>query len=177
MSPRLTPLPEQLEPADSSKCQQALDHWDDAPVEAKQAHRVREYELSAMKDSDSTPQCSNSTFAAAPHNQVTAFSNSIQRHSRTASTEQPAFHTPEGSRSCNQSQPCSALGHKLPSQEESVLDEAFPTIRKITPVGSPETDETLHGHFSCANPLQADQAYASHDSQVISSSAYLYLLA
>lgn len=174
MSPRVTPLPEQLEPADSS-FQQALNQWDDAPLTDQHADQVREYELSAMKHPEGTQHLSSSTPAAAPHNQATACTHSSQRHGRTAFRDQPAFHPPEGSpQPSDQSGPCSSLDHRLPSQE-AALDEAFPTIRKITPVGSPE-EETLHGGVSSANPLQAAQAHALNNSQVSTPLTYLHLL-
>lgn len=172
VSPRITPLPEQLEPADSSSFQQALNQWDDAPVKGQQTDWVREYELSAMRHSEGTQHLSSSTPADAPHHQATACTHSTQRHGRTASTDQSVFHTPEGSpQSSNRSEPRSSLDRKLLSQQ-AALDEAFPTIRKITPVGSPE-QETLHGGVSFANSLQADQAHAPINSQVLTSPTYL----
>ncbi|KAL3137819.1 hypothetical protein ABBQ38_005075 [Trebouxia sp. C0009 RCD-2024] len=161
VSPRMTPLPEQLEPADSSAFHQALNQWD-APVDTKQAEQVREYELSAMEHAEGNQNLSNS-MRPTLYNQATT-SSPIRQHAGTASIDQPGFHSPAGSHSSNQSEPRSALHHKLPSQE-AALDEGFPAIRKITPVGSPEK-ETLHGGASFANPLPADQADASHDSQV-----------
>lgn len=166
----MTPLPAQLEPADSS-FQQALNQWDDAPLTDQQADRVREYELSAMKHSEGTQHLSSSTPAAGPHNQAAACTHSSQRHGRTASMDLPAFHPPEGSQPADQSEPRSSLDHRLPSQE-AALDEAFPTIRKITPVGSPE-EETLHGGV---NPLQAAQAHALNNSQVLTPLTNLDLL-
>lgn len=165
VSPRLTPLPEQLEAADSDASHQALDQWD-APIEAKQADQIREYELSAMQHSEGNQPFANSMPSAALHSQGTT-PNPTQRQGRTASTHQPVFCNPEGSHSSHQSEPRSALHHKLPSQE-AALDEAFPTIRKITPVGSPEK-ETLHGGVLYAPPVPADLAGASTDSQVLPS--------
>lgn len=156
----MTPLPEQLESADSNSVQQALSQWDAAPVGHQQVDQVREYELSAMQHSEGTQHLSDSTPAAAPHNQATT------RHGRTASTDQPVFHTPKHSpQTSDQSEACSSLAHKLPSQE-AALDEAFPTIRKITPVGSPDK-ETVHGGASLANPLQSDQTHAGNKTQVL----------
>lgn len=170
VSPRMTPLPEQLEPADSSAFHQALNQWD-APVDTKQAEQVREYELSAMEHAEGNQNLSNS-MRPTLYNQATT-SSPIRQHAGTASIDQPGFHSPAGSHSSNQSEPRSALHHKLPSQE-AALDEGFPAIRKITPVGSPEK-ETLHGGASFANPLPADQADASHDSQVLPSPSHLEL--
>lgn len=171
VSPRLTPLPEQLEPADSSTFHQALNQWD-APVGTKQAEQVREYELAAMEHAEGNQHLSNSMPAASLHNQAIT-SSPIRQHAGTASLDQPVFHTPAGSRSSDQSGPCSGLDHKLPSQE-AALDEGFPAIRKITPVGSPEK-ETLHGVASFANPLPADQADTLLDSQVLTPPSHLEL--
>ena len=171
----MTPLPEQLEPADSSSFQQALHQWDEAPVRDQQADRVHEYELSAMRHSEGTQHLASSKPAAAPYNQAVTCTHYPQQHARIASMDQPVFHTPEGSpQPSNESEPCSSLDHKLPNQD-AALDEAFPTIRKITPVGSPEK-ETLHGGDSSANSLQADQAHGLSSSQVLLSLAYLDLL-
>ena len=161
----MTPLPEQLESADSNNIQQALSQWDAAPVTHQQVDQVREYELSAMQPSEGTQQLSNSTPASAPYSQAASPTHSTPRHGRNASTDQPVFHSPKHApHSSDQAEACSSLAHKLPSQE-AALDEAFPTIRKITPVGSPDK-ETLHGGVSLANLLQADQTYAGNKSQV-----------
>lgn len=165
MSPKMTPLPEQLESADRNNIQQALSQWDAAPVTHQQVDQVREYELSAMQHSEGTPQLSNSTPASAPHNQAASPTHSTPRHGGNASTDQPVFHSLQHSpQSSDKSETYSSLAHKLPSQE-AALDEAFPTIRKITPVGSPDK-ETLHGSVSLANLLQPDQTYAGNKSQV-----------
>lgn len=161
----MTPLPEQLESADSNNTQQALSQWDAAPAGHQQVDQVREYELSAMQHSEGTQHLSDSTPATAPHNQALTPTHSTPRHGRTASTDQPVFHSPTYSpQTSDQSEAWSSLAHKLLSQEVA-LGEAFPTIRKITPVGSPD-NETLHGGVSLANPLQ-DQTHAGTKSQVL----------
>lgn len=162
----MTPLPEQLESANSNNIQQALSQWDAAPVGHPQVDQVREYELSAMQHSEGTQQLSDSTPAAASHNQATTPTHSTLQHGSNASTDQPVFHSPNHSpQTSDQSETYSSLAHKLPSQE-AALDEAFPTIRKITLVGSPDK-ETLHGGVSLANLLQADQTYVGNESQVL----------
>ena len=147
-SPRLTPLPEQLESADSAASQQALDRWDHSPGTSSQKDPVREYELSVMDRAEGTQHLPNNMPAAALLNQTDTPSSPSQRHARNSSVDQQDFHTPKGSPG-SQSELDSALFYKVPTQEAAV-DELFPSIRKITPMGSPE-DDTLH-----ASPLLAE---------------------
>ena len=113
-----------------------------------------------MDHPEGTHHLPNNVSAAALLNNPDVLSDSAQNHARTSSAEQPdLFHTPEGSPGSSHSELGSALSHKLPSQE-AALDEFFPSIRKITPAGSPE-DETLHAGPLCADPLQPNQPKTS----------------
>lgn len=68
-------------------------------------------------------------------------------------SEQPSFHTPEGASDSDDPELGASSDHKLLSQD-AALDDAFPSIRKITPVGSPEDEDAAH--------LQAAQQSHAH---------------
>lgn len=150
VSPRLTPLPEQLESADSASSEQALNQWNEAPPGARKAKRVREYEMAVMDHPDTTQHSPDNMPAAALLDPGESDLPTNEQHPTDPLTAQTTFYAPDGSPNTDDSEPLSSLTHKLPSQE-AALDDAFPSIRKITPVGSPDDDadvplQTSHSH-------------------------------
>lgn len=144
----LTPLPEQLESADSAGSEQALNQWSNSPQGRRRARHVREYEMAVMDNPDNTPQLPDRMPASTPTGQQATDSQSSS----------PVFHTSSsGPNTCNDQ---SSLSQRLPSQE-AALNDAFPSIRKITPTGSPEDVES---------PLQGSYPHAGNLDQHASSS-------
>lgn len=137
----LTPLPEQLESADSAGSEQALNQWSNSPQGRRRARHVREYEMAVMDNPDNTPQLPDRMPASTPTGQQATDSQSSS----------PVFHTSSsGPNTCNDQ---SSLSQRLPSQE-AALNDAFPSIRKITPTGSPEDVESpLQGSYPHADNL------------------------
>ena len=163
LSPALTPLPEQLEPEDSDPSQHALQQWSEAPQSVhRQPKRVREYELSAMDHQDSTQHLSSSMPEAPSHSQGHAPSPVTNQQQQTHPlAEHASFHTPDNTPNSAASDLQPSMGHQLRSHE-AILDDMFPSIRKITPIGSEDEDEP-------ANASQASLHSATQTHQVIDS--------
>ena len=125
----LSPLPEQLESADSSGSEQALHQWSNSPQGRRRARHVREYEMAVMDNPDTMPHLPDRVPA----------STSTGRRLTDPRSSLPAFHA--SSSDPNTSDDQSLLSQQLPSQE-AALNDAFPSIRKITPTGSPEDVES-----------------------------------
>jgi len=137
----LTPLPEQLESADSAGSEQALNQWSNSPQGRRRARHVREYEMAVMDNPDTMPQLPDSMPA----------STSTGRQSTDPRSSSPVFHASSSGHNTSDDQ--ALLNQRLPSQE-AALNDAFPSIRKITPTGSPEDVESpLQGSYPHAGSL------------------------
>ncbi len=138
----LTPLPEQLESADSAGSEQALNQWNNSSQGRRRARHVREYEMAVMDNPDTMPHLSDRMPA----------STSTGQQATDALSSLPVFHA--SSSDPNTSDDQSSLSQRLPSQE-AALNNAFPSIRKITPTGSPEDVESpLQGSYPHAGNLE-----------------------
>ncbi|DBA93109.1 TPA: hypothetical protein ACH3X2_003427 [Trebouxia sp. C0005] len=143
----LTPLPEQMESADSAGSEQALNQWSGSPPGRRRPRHVREYEMAVMDNPDTMPHLPN---------RVPASTSTGQQFTDPRSSS-PVFHASSSDPSTSDDH--FVLSQRLPSQE-AALNDAFPSIRKITPSGSPEDVESpLQGSFSHVGNL--DQASSS----------------
>lgn len=132
----LTPLPEQMESADSAGSEQALNQWSGSPPGRRRPRHVREYEMAVMDNPDTMPHLPN---------RVPASTSTGQQFTDPRSSS-PVFHASSSDPSTSDDH--FVLSQRLPSQE-AALNDAFPSIRKITPSGSPEDVESpLQGSFS-----------------------------
>ena len=149
-SPRLIPLAEP-ESRDADGSQQGLIYWNEDPQQVRQAKQVHEHEMAFMGRPHSMPA------ATLPGSKKVASPESHQ-HITDSHTAQPIFQTSSSPPESDASEQKSSLTHKLLSQE-AALDDAFPSIRKITPHGSPgEEDAPL---FAELQPSNEHQVYSS----------------
>lgn len=161
----LTPLPEQLESADSAGSEQALNQWSKSPQGRRRARHVREYEMAVMDNPDTMPQLPDRMPA----------STSTGRQPTEPQSSSPVFHASSSDPNTTDDQ--SSLSQRLPSQE-AALNDAFPSIRKITPTGSPEDVESpLQGSYPHAGSLDQVCHMLPDAVPLVSASAHCHCIA
>lgn len=162
LSPRLPPLPAQLEPEETTL---DLQRWDEAPVSLGQRRKPREYELSAVNHSEASatlPAISQEPATIQPQQALlaqysppsAAGSASVASHSN--GPQEAEFHTPS-------SQPDShAAALELSGQQETqsqddMLDNMFPSIKKIMPLGAAAQHSISAAHSQSVEPPQGNK--------------------
>ena len=154
MSPRLPPLPAQLEPEESTL---DLDRWDESPAQLRQRRKPREYELSSVNHSGtSASPAPVSHHAAEAQPQIN--NRAVQQHAWSAANPPSSqsnelhdaeFHTPS-SEPDSQGTAVEPSGHEQRQTQDFVLDSMFPSIKKIMP-----------GKSNAQHPNQTAQARPS----------------
>lgn len=155
LSPRLPPLPAQLEPDDTTL---QLDRWDEGPHRLRQRRKPREYELSVVDPAEEPapvfPVTQQTTEA-----QHSSQALSLQQQSSSAATSVSAMSNSTGMHEADADTPSSLpdiqaatlepLGRQQAQSQQSLLDDMFPSIKKIMPTG-PSAQH--HSHPAAAQP-------------------------
>lgn len=136
MSPRLPPLPAQLEPQDSGL---ELARWNEVPGHPQQRRKPQEFEMAAVDRPEGFQGYTSAQPSSSQHKPETSHSKQLGAQSATDPSVKESFvnmlSSQHGNESAELSEPLSQYQPQTQSQH-SVLDDMFPSIKKILPAGS-----------------------------------------
>ena len=163
LSPRLPPLPAQLEPEDTTL---QLDRWDEGPNRLRQRGKPREYELSVVDPAEEAAPVFPVT-QQATEAQHSSQALSLQQQPSSAATSVSAMGNSTGMQEADtpsslpdiQAATLEPLGHQQAQSQQSLLDDMFPSIKKIMPTGASAQHQS--------HPAAAQPADPVHHHQVI----------